>query len=86
MGGTKEREPIIWNKKYNPRWWWRSLQIRHRCSRICCFQYRWHLYKSVQTSYNTYMCENVSREDTIFCEENQSTETEHNVIITSLSY
>lgn len=42
--------------------------------------------KSVQTSYNTYMCENVSREDTIFCDENQSTETGHNVIITSLSY
>lgn len=42
--------------------------------------------KSVQTPYNTYMCENVSRENTIFCEENQSTETEHNVIITSLSY
>ena len=42
--------------------------------------------KSVQSSYNTYMCENVSREDTIFCDENQSTETGHNVIITSLSY
>ena len=42
--------------------------------------------KSVQTSYNTYMCENVSRKDTIFCEEINSIETEHNVIITSLSY
>ena len=42
--------------------------------------------KSVQTSYNIYMCENVSRENTIFCEENHSIETEHNVIITSLSY
>lgn len=42
--------------------------------------------KSVQTSYNTYMCENVSREDTIFCEDINSIETEHNVIITSLSY
>ena len=42
--------------------------------------------KSVQTSYNIYMCENVSRENTIFCEENHSIETEHNFIITSLSY
>ena len=42
--------------------------------------------KSVRTSYNTYMCENVSREDTIFCEDINSIETEHNVIITSLSY
>lgn len=42
--------------------------------------------KSVQTSYNTYMCENVSREDTIFCEDINRIETEHNVIITSLSY
>lgn len=42
--------------------------------------------KSVQTSYNTYTCENVSREDTIFCEDINSIETEHNVIITSLSY
>ena len=42
--------------------------------------------KSVQTSYNTYMGENVSREDSIFCEANHSIESEHNVIITSLSY
>lgn len=32
------------------------------------------------------MYENVSREDSIFCEDNSSIETEHNVIITSLSY
>lgn len=42
--------------------------------------------KSVQTSYNTYMSENVSRENSIFCEGNHSIESEHNVIITSLSY
>lgn len=42
--------------------------------------------KSVQTSYNIYKCENVRCDDTILCEEAHSIETEHNFIITSLSY